>query len=225
MKFFLKVEIAMKSSLLMDGLKISFKRPFLVLLGVFLWGQAYASKVYIALLPTNTPIYALVTVMEKPCSPSEGNAMYMVGKSASMGCWKLDGQTVRVEWQTGSNAPTAFQFEQFKLVSDDGDSTTASASKQGRVTHLTCAADAWVGDVIVHRDEAGVLKRLQIAGEDVSFAESGTAINFSFQGKNISLSTSTGIFNYETTGFRRILGERNTRGTGTCRQGDPVKKF
>lgn len=220
----------MKSSLWIEKLKIRLLRPLLVLLGLLFWGSAHASKAYIALLPTNTPIHAVVTVMEKPCSTSEGNALYMIGKSASMGCWKLDGRQVRIEWQPGSNAPTVFEFEQFKLVSDDGDSATAAASKQGKVTQLTCVADAWVGDVIVQRDEAGILRKLTVSGEDVSFSEKGTSINFSFQGKNISLSTSTGVFNYETSGFQsylnnRFLGGGNTKGAGSCRLGEAVKKF
>ena len=220
----------MKSSLWISKIKIRFAWPLLLLLSLFLGGGAHASKVYIALLPTCTPIHAVVTVMEKPCSASEGNALYMVGKSASMGCWKLDGRQVRIEWQPGSTAPTVFELELFKLVSDDGDSSTAAASKQGKVTHLTCVADAWVGDLIVQRDEAGILRKLTVSGEDVSFSEKGTSINFSFQGKNISLSTSTGVFNYETSGFQsylnnRFLGGGNAKGTGSCRLGEAVKKF
>jgi len=118
---------------------------------------AHASKVFLALIPTNGPLHAVVTVMEKPCTSAEGNALYMVGKTASMGCWKLDGKQVRVEWQSG-DAPTTFDFEAFKVVSDDGDAATAMASKKGSTTYLNCTAQGWVGDLAVERDETGVLK-------------------------------------------------------------------
>lgn len=167
--------------------------------------------------------------MEKPCTSAEGNALYMVGKTASMGCWKLDGKQVRVEWQSG-DAPTTFDFEAFKVVSDDGDAATAMASKKGSTTYLNCTAQGWVGDLAVERDETGVLKKLTVSGEDVSFSERGSAINFSYQGKNISLSTTTGIFNFETSGFQsylnnRLLGGGNVKGTGNCKLSDGAKKF
>lgn len=123
--------MAMKSSLSIGLLEICLARPLLLCLGVLFVDGAHASKVYIALMPTNTPFHAVVTVMEKPCSTNEGNALYLFGKSASMGCWRLDGQQVRVDWQTGSNAPTVFEFDKFKLVSDEVDSDTSpSSSKQ-----------------------------------------------------------------------------------------------
>jgi hypothetical protein len=190
---------------------------------------AHASKVFLALIPTSGPLHAVVTVMEKPCTSAEGNALYMVGKTASMGCWKLDGKQVRVEWQSG-DAPTTFDFEAFKVVSDDGDAATAMASKKGSTTYLNCTAQGWVGDLSVERDETGVLKKLTVSGEDVSFSERGSAINFSYQGKNISLSTTTGIFNFETSGFQsylnnRLLGGGNVKGTGNCKLSDGAKKF
>ena len=36
---------------------------------------AHAGKVFLALIPTNGPLHAVVTVMEKPCSTLEGNAL------------------------------------------------------------------------------------------------------------------------------------------------------
>jgi hypothetical protein len=205
-------------------------RKIVALLSLFvLASAANAGKIYFALFPTNTQYHALVTIAEKPCTQAEGNALYASGKTAVMGCWKLEGQQIVVKWTTGE-APAEFKFEDFKLVNDDGDSVAAAASKRGTTTHLNCSAQGWIGDLIVDRDEAGVLKKLTVSGEDVSFSEKGTAINFSYQGKNISLSTTTGIFNFETSGFQsylnnRLLGGGNVKGTGSCKLSDGAKRF
>jgi hypothetical protein len=191
--------------------------------------NAQASKVFLALVPTNGPLHAVVTVMEKPCTSTQVNALYLIGKAASMGCWKLDGKQVKVEWQSG-DAPTVFEYDAFKMVGDDGDTAIASESKKGSVTHLNCTAQGWVGDLAVERDETGILKKLTVGGEEVSFSEKGTSVNFSYQGKNISLSTTTGIFNFETSNFQsylnsRLLGVQNDKGTGSCKLSDGKKKF
>ena len=190
--------------------------------------NASAGKMYLALIPTSSQYHALVTIAEKPCTQTEGNALYASGRTANMGCWKLEGQQVVVKWTTGE-APTEFKFEDFKLINDDGDTATAAASRQGSTTSLVCNAPGWVGDVTVERDAAGVLKKLVVSGEEVSFTEKATTINFSYKSRNISLSTTTGIFNYETSGFQSFLNRQSGRadvsGTGACKLNDSAKKF
>lgn len=205
------------------------KNTLIIAMSLFAVTSVQASKVFMALIPTTGSTHAIVTVMEKSCTQAEGNALYMVGKVASMGCWKQDGDKIRVEWQSG-DAPTSFNFDAFKLVSDDSDNAATVAKKRRITTHLNCTAEGWIGDLIVDRDEMGVLRKLTVSGEDVNFSEKGTAINFSYQGKNISLSTSTGIFNFETSGFQsylnnRLLGGGNVKGTGSCKLSDGAKKF
>lgn len=183
-----------------------------------------------ALVPTSTEYFAIVTVTEKPCVVGDANALYMSEvrsvRVSALGCWKQEGNSVKVEWTAGDKVPATFDFALFKPISDDGSKTV----KQGSKVLLTCSATGWVGDILVDRDEAGVLQKLIVAGEDVSFEEKGPAINFSYKGKNISLSTSTGIFNYETTAFQsylnnRLLGGGDVKGTGSCKLADATKKF
>ncbi len=193
--------------------------------------QAYAGKTYMALAPTTTDLFAIVSIAEKPCNPNEGNAMYAAetpnGKVSALGCWKLDGNTVKIEWSTGdSKAPASFDFSIFKPISYDG----TPVRRQGSKITLNCSAPGWVGDILVERSETGSLEKLIVAGEDVSFSEKGTAINFTYKGKNISLSTTTGIFNYETSGFQsylnnRLFGGGNVAGTGSCKIADSTKRF
>lgn len=183
-----------------------------------------------ALVPTTTEFFAIVSVSEKPCVAGDGNAIYVLEnkstKVSALGCWKLDGSTVKIEWTKGDSVPNTFDFALFKPVGDDGSST----AKQGMKTLLTCTAPNWVGDLWIERDEAGVLRKLIVAGEDASFEEKGSAINFSSKGKNFSLSTSTGIFSFETSGFQsylnnRLLGGGNVKGAGSCKLADATKKF
>ena len=192
--------------------------------------SAFAGKTYMALVPTSTEFFAIVTVTEKPCVAGDANALYMsevrAVKVSALGCWKQEGNSVRVEWTVGDKVPTTFDFGLFKPISDDGSKTV----KQGTKVLLTCSATGWVGDILVDRDESGVLQKLIVAGEDVSFQEKGSAINFAYKGKNISLSTSTGIFNYQTSGFQsflnnRYLGGGDVQGAGSCKLADATKKF
>jgi hypothetical protein len=194
-------------------------------------GNASAGKVYMALIPTNNQLHVIATYMEQPCTPAEGNFLYMVEKRASMGCWKRDGNQIKVEWFKGDPAPTnTFDFNIFKLIADDGIQSTDEARKKGVKVLLNCTSQGWVGDIQIERDEVGALKKLVVSGQDVSFEENVTSINFSFKGKNVSLSTTTGIFSYETSGFQsylnnRLLGGGNVKGTGSCNLADATKKF
>ena len=196
------------------------KKLILCIACLFAISSAFAGKTYMALVPTSTEFFAIVTVTEKPCVAGDGNALYMsevrAVRVSALGCWKQEGNSVKVEWTVGDKVPDTFDFALFKPVSDDGSKTVTQGSK----VLLTCSATGWVGDILVDRDETGVLKKLIVAGEDVSFDEKGPAINFSYKGKNISLSTSTGIFNYETTAFQsylnnRLLGGGDVKGTGS----------
>lgn len=192
--------------------------------------STFAGKTYMALVPTSTEFYAIVSVSEKPCVAGDGNALYVSeqrsGRLSALGCWKQDGNTVKVEWSSGDKVPTFFDFALFKPISDDGSST----AKQGSTVLLTCSATGWIGDILVERNETGILQKLNVAGDDVNFSEKGPAINFSYKGKNISLSTTTGIFSYETSGFQsylnnRLLGGGDVRGTGLCKLAESTKKF
>ena len=69
-----------------------------------------------------------------------------------------------------------------------------------------------------------------MSGELVGANEVSNAINFSFKGLNISLSTLTGVFNYETSGFQkylnnRLLGGGSAKGAGLCKINTSVKQF
>lgn len=194
------------------------------------FSSAFAAKTYMGLVPTSTDFYAIVSMTEKPCVAGDENAIYMAqgqsGKVSALGCWKLEGNTVKVEWTKGDRVPNHFDFSLFKPISDDG----STYSKQSSKVVLNCSAPDWVGDILVERDEFGVLKKLIVAGDDISFVESGTAINFSYKGKNISLSSTTGIFSFETSGFQsylnnRLLGAGNVKGTGSCKLADAKRKF
>ena len=192
-------------------------------------GSANAGKVYMALVPTSSEFYAIVSIVEKPCVTGDGNAVYMSetrsGKSSALGCWKLEGTTVKVEWIDNDNVPKTFDFTNFKPISEEG----PAVKKQGSKVQLNCVAPGWVSDILVERNEVGILNKLIVGGEDVTFTEKGTAINFSYKGKNFSLSTTTGIFNYETSGMQsfmnRQLGGRDVSGTGSCKLAESTKKF
>jgi hypothetical protein len=74
------------------------------------------------------------------------------------------------------------------------------------------------------------LKSVHVSGEKVSASEKANAINFSFSGMNISLSTLTGVFNYETSGFQkylnnRLLGGGSAKGAGICKVNNAIKQF
>lgn len=201
------------------------KKIFLALVALFV-SSANAGKVFMALVPSGNQFHAVVTITENACTQAEGNALFMLSGKTSVGCWKMDGSQVRFEWRSG-DAPQRLPFDAFKLVSDDGQQ--ANSRKTPTSTHLVCTAPGWVSDVIVERDEAGVLTKLLVSGQEVSFSERGTSITFTFNGKNIALSTSTGAFTYETSGFQSFINNQMRRpdvsGSGNCRIGDGVKKF
>lgn len=206
-------------------------RILILFLNVLLIGNVHAGKIYMALIPTNHQVHVIATFMEQPCTPDEGNFLYMVEKRASMGCWKREGNQIKVEWFKGDPAPTnTFDFNIFKLIADDGNQSADEARKKGFKVLLNCNSQGWVGDIQIERDELGTLKKLVVSGQDVSFEENVTSINFSFKGNNFSLSTTTGIFSYETSGFQsylnnRLLGGGNVKGTGSCKLADAAKKF
>ena len=113
-----------------------------------------------------------------------------------------------------------------------GDSVAQVATKPQEnklVTVLTCVADAWAGDVTVERNQDGSLKTVFVSGERVSANEQANAINFSYSGLNISLSTLTGVFNYDTSGFQSFLNRElrrpNAKGAGVCKVNTAQKKF
>ena len=145
-------------------------------------------------------------------------------------CWYQDGDLIKVK-VPNIEGVKVFPFSEFKFIGYTKPQTVAKQEekKQG-VTTLTCAADAWFGDIVVERNADGSLKSLVVSGEPVTATEQANSLNFSFKGLNISLSTLTGAFNYETSGFQRYLNNRllgggSAKGTGYCKVNTGAKQF
>jgi hypothetical protein len=114
------------------------------------------------------------------------------------------------------------------LVADNLAATKVNGSP--KKTHLTCEADGWQLELDVERFDTGDLQRILAAGDAVSAAEKSTQITFSYDGLAFSLNTITGNFTYETSGVqsyirKNLLGSGKSKGTGTCRVNELVKKF
>lgn len=202
-----------------------------VLLPVFAFGlmlNAFSAPIFSALIPDTADTHILVTLFDRACDPKAGNASISNASSSSKGCWMQEGPTYKVTL-IETNEVKIFSKSEFKFM---GDSVASVASKLVEVklsTVLTCVADAWAGDVTVERNSDGSLKSVFISGEQANASEQANAINFTFNGLNISLSTLTGVFNYETSGFQSFLNNQfrraNTKGAGVCKVNTSAKKF
>lgn len=214
-------------------LKIAFKFISITCLS---WSLAASAqqKVMSAPVPVDGDTHLLVSIYERNCEPNGWNASLANTVESARGCWYQEGDLIKIKIQ-GVEGVRAFPYSSFKFMGNSKPPTQAQApktevKKQDATVTLTCAADAWFGDIVVERNQDGTLKSLVVSGELVSATEVANAINFSFKGMNISLSTLTGAFNYETSGFQRYLNNRllgggSTKGAGLCKVNTATKQF
>jgi hypothetical protein len=187
-------------------------------------------RVMSALVPSEGETHLLVSIYERNCEPSGWNASLSNTNESSRGCWYKEGDLIKIKVQ-GVEGVRVFPFDAFKFMGFSKPQTaTAPQPKQQSTVTLSCVADAWFGDIVVERNQDGTLKSLVVSGELVSANEVANVINFSFKGLNISLSTLTGVFNYETSGFQkylnnRLLGVGSTKGAGLCKINISQKLF
>lgn len=215
------------------NLKLSFK---LLLIACLSWVFAASAqqKVMSALVPSDGETHLLVSIYERNCETNGWNASLANTAESAKGCWYQEGDLVKIKIQ-GVDGVRTFPYSAFKFMGYSKPQAQTQAQKtevkkQDATVTLTCVADAWFGDIVVERNQDGTLKSLVVSGELVSATEVANAINFSFKGMNISLSTLTGAFNYETSGFQRYLNNRllgggSTKGAGLCKVNAATKQF
>lgn len=203
---------------------------FVALMCIFALPASAQQKVLAALVPGDGEAHLLVTIYERNCEPAGWNATLTNTDSTIRGCWYQDGDLIKVK-VANVEGIKIFPFVEFKLMGYAKPQPVAKQDerKQG-ITTLSCVADAWFGDIVVERNADGSLKSLVVSGETVSATEQANSLNFSFKGLNISLSTLTGAFNYETSGFQRYLNNRllgggSAKGTGYCKVNTGTKQF
>jgi hypothetical protein len=203
-----------------------------VLLAAVLAGTAFnviAEKNYAAIVPNGADTFALVSISEKICEAAKPNAVLVSLSSTLTGCWVRDGDFVKLQFPNVGEK--SYQLSEFKYMGDtSATAKTESEKKTDTSVTLTCVADAWTGDVIVERNADGSLKKVFVSGEQVTATEQASAINFSFNSMNISLSTITGAFNYDTSGIQKYLNQRllgfpSAKGAGVCRKNSGAKQF
>lgn len=191
--------------------------------------SASAFQVYSAIVPNIGDTHMLVHIKDKSCDPKNGNANMITATSNLKGCWIQDGPTIKIS-VLETNEVKIFPKTEFKFIGDVPEASSAKTEerKASNVT-LTCVADAWVGDVTIERNTDGTLQNVYVSGEKVSATEQANAINFTFNGLNISLSTLTGTFNYETSGLQSFINSQmrrsNTKGAGICKINNAQKQF
>ena len=80
-------------------------------------------------------------------------------------CWYQDGDLIKVK-VPNIEGVKVFPFSEFKFIGYTKPQPVAKQEekKQG-VTTLTCAADAWFGDIVVERNADGSLKSLVVSGQ------------------------------------------------------------
>ena len=174
----------------------------------------------------------LLTTIEKPCDPASGNATLITAGKHVMGCWVAEGDKIKVTWLDGS---TSKLFDSSNMVAL-GDipvapkpAAPATAQSKAKKTHLTCDAEGWSMEVDVERGEAGDLQRFLVGGDTVMANEKSMFITFSYDGLSFALNTVNAGFTYEPAGvqnfIRKNLTGGKTKGAGTCRINELVKKF
>jgi len=173
----------------------------------------------------------LLTTIEKPCDPASGNATLITSGKHVMGCWVAEGDKIKVTWLDGS---TSKLFDSSNMVAL-GDIQVApkpapsTAQSKAKKTHLTCEADGWSMEVDVERGETGDLQRFLVGGDTVMANEKSMFISFSYDGLAFALNTVNAGFTYEPAGvqnfIRKNLTGGKTKGAGTCRINELVKKF
>jgi hypothetical protein len=146
-----------------------------------------------------------------------------------MACWVTEGDKIKVTWLDGS---TSKMFDTANMVAL-GDIPVApkpaTAQSKAKKTHLTCDADGWSMEVDVERSETGDLQRFLVGGDLVMANEKSMFISFSYDGLAFALNTVNAGFTYEPAGvqnfIRKNLTGGKTKGAGTCRINELVKKF
>ena len=173
----------------------------------------------------------LLTTIDKPCDLASGNATLITAGKQVMGCWVAEGDKIKFTWLDGS---TSKLFDSSNMVAL-GDipitpkPTPATAQSKAKKTHLTCEADGWSMEVDVERNEKGDLQRFLVGGDLVMANEKSMFITFSYDGLSFALNTVSAGFTYEPAGvqnfIRKNLTGGKTKGVGTCRINELVKKF
>jgi hypothetical protein len=173
----------------------------------------------------------LLTTIDKPCDLASGNATLITAGKQVMGCWVAEGDKIKFTWLDGS---TSKLFDSPNMVAL-GDipvapkPTPATAQSKAKKTHLTCDADGWSMEVDVERGETGDLQRFLVGGDTVMANEKSMFITFSYDGLSFTLNTVNAGFTYEPAGvqnfIRKNLTGGKTKGAGTCRINELVKKF
>ena len=171
----------------------------------------------------------LLTTIDKPCDLASGNATLITAGKQVMGCWVAEGDKIKFTWLDGS---TSKLFDSSNMVAL-GDipiaPKPATAQSKAKKTHLTCEADGWSMEVDVERNETGDLQRFLVGGDLVMANEKSMFITFSYDGLSFTLNTVNAGFTYEPAGvqnfIRKNLTGGKTKGAGTCRINELVKKF
>jgi hypothetical protein len=173
----------------------------------------------------------LLTTIDKPCDPASGNATLITAGKQVMACWVAEGDKIKVTWLDGS---TSKIFDAANMVAL-GDIPVApkpapvTAQSKAKKTHLTCDADGWSMEVDVERNEVGDLQRFLVGGDLVMANEKSMFITFSYDGLSFALNTVNAGFTYEPAGvqnfIRKNLTGGKTKGAGTCRINELVRKF
>jgi hypothetical protein len=203
-------------------------KKFLILLAFASMGMyANAQKQYAGVFKADSGFGELVTTFDKSCDKPDGNASVVTGSKRYLGCWIKVGDEVKFDALDGSFSKS-YAGSSIHLVADNLAVTKVNGSP--KKTHLTCEADGWQLELDVERYDNGDLQRILAAGDAVSAAEKSTQITFSYDGLAFSLNTITGNFTYETSGVqsyirKNLLGSGKSKGTGTCRVNELVKKF
>ena len=203
---------------------------FLLLLSLLISTLANAERVAAGVFKSDAG-GELLTTIEKPCDPASGNATLITAGKHVMGCWVAEGDKIKVTWLDGS---TSKLFDSSNMVALGDIPVTpkpapAIAQSKAKKTHLTCDADGWSMEVDVERGETGDLQRFLVGGDTVMANEKSMFISFSYDGLSFALNTVNAGFTYEPAGvqnfIRKNLTGGKTKGAGTCRINELVKKF
>jgi len=171
----------------------------------------------------------LLTTIDKPCDLASGNATLITAGKQVMACWVTDGEKIKVTWLDGSTSKLFDSSNMVALGDIPVAPKPASAQSKAKKTHLTCDADGWSMEVDVERGETGDLQRFLVGGDTVMASEKSMFISFSYDGLAFALNTVSAGFTYEPAGvqnfIRKNLTGGKTKGAGTCRINELVKKF
>jgi len=175
----------------------------------------------------------LLTTIDKPCDPVTGNATLITAGKHVMGCWMAEGDKIKVTWIDGSTSKIFDSSNMVALgdipVAPKPASATVAAQSKIKKTHLTCEADGWSMEVDVERNETGDLQRFMVGGDTVMASEKSMFITFSYDGLSFAINTVNAGFTYEPAGvqnfIRKNLTGGKTKGAGTCRINELIKKF